>query len=95
MAHADYACCACCDSKEYYYSEAESKDTLCASCAAGLTVRLGIEVSSPSKLLEILKTWPDADNDILFEALKANGFSKCCYWNAIDDAFSNRFPAEP
>ena len=31
---------------------------------------------------------------MLLEALKANGFSRCCYWNAIDDAFSNRFPEE-
>jgi len=54
-----------------------------------------VEVTTPGKLLEVLKTWPDSDNEILREALKANGFSKCCYWNEIDDAFSNRFPDEP
>jgi hypothetical protein len=95
MAHGDYACCACCDDKCYYDSSAEPKDTLCTSCAVGLSRRLGTEVTTPAKLLEILRTWPDADDDQLLEALKANGFSKCCYWNDIDDAFTNRFPAEP
>lgn len=95
MAHGDYACCACCDDKCHYDSNAESKGTLCTSCAVGLSKRLGVEVTTPGKLLEVLKTWPDSDNELLREALKANGFSKCCYWNEIDDAFSNRFPDEP
>jgi len=95
MAHADYACCACCDDKCYYDLSADSKGTLCPSCAVGLSMRLGVSVTTPAKLLDILKTWPDADNDQLLEALKANGFSMCCYWNVIDDAFSNRFPEKP
>ena len=94
MAHGDYACCACCDGKCHYDSNADSKDTLCTSCAVGLSERLGIDVKTPGDLLDVLKTWPDSDNASLLEALKANGFSRCCYWNAIDDAFSNRFPEE-
>ena len=65
MAHGDYACCACCDDKCHYDSNAESKDTLCTSCAVGLSKRLGVEVTTPGKLLEVLKTWPDSDNEIL------------------------------
>ena len=36
MAHADYACCACCDSKVYYKENAASKSVLCERCAEKL-----------------------------------------------------------
>lgn len=83
MAHADYECCAVCDSKMSFGSDFDAKTGLCVRCGVELT-KHGVIVKSASELLDWMKSAPPAK---ILSALSLCGFQKCCYSNEIDGYF--------
>ncbi len=90
MAHADYNCCACCDTKLGYAGadDATTKEELCLDCMKSLHA-FGVMVYDGSEL----KAWMRADDDGLTASRKVailtqNSFSECPYDNTVDQAFS-------
>lgn len=88
MAHADYDCCAICDSKLDYNYEAKSKDKICTVCLKALR-------SNDVNVLDIDEfiNWVNStDKPKLLTVLKKIGFSFCYYNNLVDDAVNLRIP---
>jgi len=86
MAHADYECCAVCDSKGYYSNDAGSKEIICSECVASLA-RRGVIVGS----VEELKVWMTQEEPAkVVSLLQEVGFSVCRYGNDVDDLFESR-----
>lgn len=86
MAHADYDCCAVCDSKQSYSPDAETKGEICGPCVADLA-RLGHIFGTVDELLEWVKT---VDPQRLAVVLATVGYSKCFYLNEVDKAIEER-----
>jgi hypothetical protein len=81
MAHADYDCCAICDSKMNYNSgAADTKEALCIDCIER-TAELGTPCTRPSQVQEHLKSLSD---EAALKWLHDVGFSPCYYPNDID-----------
>lgn len=81
MAHADYACCAICDSKMYYDADAHAKEELCVPCAVDLAER-GVFVRSVDELEDWMCRAPKPD---VVRILEEIGFRYCLYGGVIDD----------
>ena len=81
MTHADYDCCAICDSKLRYSNDASTKGELCSSCLKGLRSH-GLNIIDVSELIEWIKS---NDKGTVSKILQAVGFKFCCYLNDIDD----------
>jgi hypothetical protein len=81
MAHADYACCAICDSKIYYGGSGNAKDEICPDCRANL-IRLKLNINNVDEFITWIKfTAPD----VVLNNLKKLGYTACCYSNEVDD----------
>lgn len=79
MAHADYECCARCDSKMTYSSDAEAKTYVCAGCALDLMQLTGKRITDGESLAKfVLASTP--------EVVESLGISPCFYGNAVDFA---------
>lgn len=84
MAHADYDCCAICDSKQPYSSDADTKSEICADCLK----MLRDEGIAPLPLdPEELIAWMQREPVRAMAVLTEIGFRPCCYPNPVDDAF--------
>lgn len=91
MAHADYDCCAICDSKQSYNAGGDvAKGEICGECVANLA-RLGVITGTPEELLAWIK---GADPAKVKEVLHGVGFHTCYYGNLIDDAVNAMHPNE-
>lgn len=81
MAHADYNCCAVCDSKLAYNSwDARTKEEVCASCAVAL-VKRGVEATTGEALLAWIKA---TDPAAVLRVLAEVGYCGCFYDNDVD-----------
>lgn len=88
MAHADYNCCAICDSKMDYNGWcATTKEEICEGCFIDI-IRLGLKIKNIDDLKEYIKTGEYSE---VKENLLKLGFSFCHYSNEIDDLVSTRF----
>lgn len=87
MAHADYNCCAICDSKLAYagYS-ANCKEEICPYCVARMA-ETGKICVVPEEVVQILKNMND---DEALNWLHTIGFSPCYYNNEIDQYIIER-----
>jgi hypothetical protein len=83
MAHGDYECCAVCDAKMYYDTEARSKETICSGCVASLAKR-GVIVGNVRELIDWMKREQPAR---VVSVLKAVGLQECYYDNEVDRLF--------
>lgn len=80
MAHGDYHCCAICDSKMSYSSDAETKEHLCSGCVADMAQN-GAILHNVEELLE----WMQKESkETVISVLSRVGFSKCFYPNRVD-----------
>lgn len=82
MAHADYDCCALCDSKLNYNSDAETKKTICGSCVANLA-RKGVIAGTVDELLAWMRATPPAT----VIATLSDLIRVCYYTNDVDAAW--------
>jgi hypothetical protein len=83
MAHADYNCCAVCDSKLEYSNDARTKEEICSWCAVNLA-QDGVFVHD----VDELKKWMREENPLtIVTILIKNHFSTCYYKNEVDDLF--------
>ena len=91
MAHADYECCAVCDTKMTYHGfDAPTKERICPDCmrclgTAGLHVFTGEEVAAAIV----------TDPERVVPILEACGFKTCFYGNPVDDAWAGHCEAVP
>lgn len=86
MAHADYECCAICDSKVYYSNDAGSKEIICSSCVANMAEH-GVILHN----VEELKVWMSTEApEKVIATLDKAGFSVCFYGNEIDELYESR-----
>lgn len=83
-AHADYNCCACCDSRLEYVGSNDSttKVELCDDCVS-LFYWKGFDLRSGDDLLEFILNQP---LDLVYAALSICGFRFCYYTNDIDNS---------
>ncbi len=81
MAHADYHCCAICDSKLAYSSEPETKETICSCCVAEMA-KQGIIIPDVNALKQWIKDNPKKE---VARILKSVGYHQCYYGNEVDD----------
>lgn len=86
MAHADYDCCAICDSKLSYSTDALTKEGICPSCLKDLRSQ-GLNILDVGELTEWINS---NDKDTVSKILQAVGFRFCYYYNAIDDLVEKR-----
>lgn len=86
MAHADYNCCAVCDSKLAYSNQATTKEEICSYCVAKMA-RLGVIVGSAHELIEWINR---EDRDKIESVLSEAKFRFCIYPNEVDMAVVNR-----
>lgn len=84
MAHGDYDCCAICDSKLSYSSDAATKEVICGPCVADLATH-GVIAGTPDALIAWVKS---ADPAWVRATMTAVGYSPCYYGNAVDDALA-------
>jgi hypothetical protein len=85
MAHADYDCCAVCDSKMAYNSgDPRTKEDLCASCAVALA-RLGVFVKNGAQFVEWMRR---EERGKVLSTLAAVGFGTCFYPNPADRLYA-------
>lgn len=93
MAHADYHCCAVCDSKMgYAHGYAETKVSLCTDCMKSLHA-FGVMVYDGEDLM----AWMKGDDNTCarkLQILRDVGFSKCFYGNDVDTAYEALEEAE-
>lgn len=81
MAHADYDCCAICDSKITFNVDAEAKTDICDYCRESLH-----EIGVSPQTVKNLKDWiRKTDHDDLLETLTSIGFWLCSYSNDVDN----------
>jgi hypothetical protein len=83
MAHADYECCAVCDSKMAFSYDAGAKEVLCSHCVAELAMR-GVFVHNVDELLRWMET---EKPDVVLATLEKVGFRCCFYSNEVDGLF--------
>lgn len=88
MAHADYACCACCDSKVYYQEDSIPKEVLCEVCSKNISDIANKPITTVSQFKELIEKYSDKDSLFLF--LKNIGFHFCFYTNQIDKIVSEK-----
>ena len=82
MAHADYNCCAVCDSKLSYAGfSATAKEEICSRCVANLAEK-GVIVHDVDELIEWIK---NEDAEKVAKVLKDVGFRFCYYSNTVDE----------
>lgn len=92
MAHADYACCACCDSKVYYKENAASKSVLCERCAEKISEIVGKPIVTVSQFRNLIENFND--KKLLFSLLKNINFHFCIYSNPFDQMISEKIGNE-
>lgn len=97
MAHADYDCCAICDSKmSYNNGGGETKEQLCAECAVDFALETGEKVTTGDQLVAWISRNDDAK---VIAVLKKLGYQRCYYHNAVDGLITMRAtqgsPAQP
>lgn len=92
MAHADYDCCALCDCKMAYNSDAGTKDFVCAECAVVFYAETGVKVTTGEQLVKWIE---DASVDVVRDLLTPGLYSRCLYPNAVDDAVRAKIDAAP
>lgn len=85
MAHGDYNCCACCDTKMAYSYDATTKEDLCTGCMRDLHAT-GVMVYSGGELEEWMRNGEDTPERKL-QILRKAGFSTCYYTNSVDEAY--------
>lgn len=88
MAHADYNCCAICDSKmDYAGWESETKEDICTDCLENIK-KLNLKIENIEDLKKYIK---DTDYQTLRKTLLKLDYSFCYYGNDIDDLVANNF----
>ena len=88
MAHADYNCCAICDSKmDYAGWESETKEDICTYCLENIK-KLNLKIENVEDLKKYIK---DTDYKTLRETLIKLDYSFCYYSNDIDDLVVSNF----
>ncbi|MBA7710114.1 hypothetical protein ES703_119044 [subsurface metagenome] len=88
MAHADYDCCAICDSKMGYagLDEATTKEGICELCLVNLR-DIGLHILT----VEELTSWIDkTEAEEVRETLSRLRFMFCYYFNPIDKAVRDK-----
>jgi hypothetical protein len=85
MAHADYSCCAICDSKMNYGEDA-TKEDICVSCIEDL-LAIDLKITRVSSLMDHIDALSDAD---ALAFLHRIGFIPCFYQNDIDQRLIDR-----
>ena len=81
MAHADYDCCAVCDSKIRYNStETGTKDEICVDCRKALT-DAGYNCNTPDDFIACIQLMTNTDALRLLHKLN---FQPCYYPNVVD-----------
>ena len=80
MAHADYNCCAICDSKMEYSEDAQTKERICLDCLRKLR-SLKLDILDVPELLQWIESHSTSEVEI---ALRSMVFSFCYYPNAVD-----------
>ena len=89
MAHADYDCCARCDSKMAYSGfEALTKEEVCSGCALDLFELTGRRITSGEELTDYIIEVCDEED------VAALGISTCFYENPVDEAVAAALPAD-
>lgn len=83
MAHADYHCCAVCDSKLEYSDHATTKKQICPVCAIGLYKLTGSEIATGEALVDWVRSTP---SETVRRVLADLGFTRCYYANEVDEA---------
>ncbi len=86
MAHADYDCCAVCDSKQGYNSAADSKAAICGPCVAEMAKR-GVILGTSEEFVKWIEEHPAEEVKTLLDAV---GFCPCFYPNAVDFAVKGK-----
>lgn len=86
MAHADYNCCAICDSKLEYSEEATTKERICEGCLKDLR-NIGLNILGVDELIEWINS---VDLDIVNNALSKLCFRFCYYKNPLDDLLKKK-----
>ena len=82
MAHADYHCCAVCDSKMSYAGfDATTKEEICSCCVANLAEK-GVIVHDVDELMKWIE---EEDNKKVAKILVDVGFRFCHYSNDVDE----------
>ena len=88
MAHADYNCCAICDSKmDYAGFESTTKEEICEECLKNIK-ELGLKIENIDDLKEFIK---ETDYKTLKETLIKLDYGFCCYENKIDELVVKKF----
>jgi hypothetical protein len=88
MAHADYECCAVCDSKQAYSECSDAKSAICGPCVADLA-RLGVITGTPEELVKWVNENPV---EKVGPVLAAVGFKPCFYDSTVDAAVEKKCP---
>lgn len=87
MAHADYNCCAICDSKlEYAAYDAETKKRICEYCLKQLRSS-NLNILTVDELIEWVNT---TDKETIYKVLSPIPFRFCFYVGAIDEVLINK-----
>lgn len=88
MAHADYDCCAICDSKQSYNSDSRTKEEICSDCLHALR-DAGINALDTDEFIR----WVNGQSAELLEPkLNEIRFNICRYGNAVDEAVKTKLP---
>lgn len=88
MAHADYNCCAICDTKmDYAAWEAETKEDICTDCLQNIK-KLDLKIADVEDLKEYIR---ETDYITLKNTLTKLGYYFCCYGNEVDELVAMRF----
>lgn len=86
MAHADYNCCAVCDSKMEYSNDPDTKGRICEYCLKRLR-SLGLSILTVEELIH----WVESTQvDIVRENLLQLNFQFCHYPNLLDGIVQSR-----
>ena len=87
MAHADYHCCAICDSKQEYGGiDSTTKEKICPHCLRALRNQ-GLSVLDTNELLFWINT---TDTDMVRTILHKVDFRFCYYRNPVDEAVEQK-----
>ena len=89
MAHADYDCCARCDSKMAYSGfDALTKEEVCSGCALDLFELTERRITTGKELIDYIVSYCDEED------VAALGISTCFYDNPVDAAVAVALPAD-
>lgn len=87
MAHADYHCCAICDSKlEYGGYDSTTKERICEVCLLELQL-LDLKIVTVDQFIRWVES---VDQEVLRSTLKELCFRKCFYDNDVDKTVEER-----